>query len=152
MRQDPFNSVKSSPRKRSGAPLRRPGFVTLTAVVLLAIVGALMAVWLRNLDVERRQTQLAQRETQAAVLAEAGIQRGISHLRKDSKYAGETWHVPAIDLAGQDDAIVTIRITPTLDVASDTTIEAVADYPTDPLRRARRIERLSFKPPSEDKK
>ena len=81
---------------------------------------------MRNMVLVNRQSKQQMRASQAAWLAESGLERAVFFLRQDSDYRGETWtvgdelfgtqtgHVEIqMDEDPNDDAFVTVRVVAT---------------------------------------
>ena len=81
---------------------RRRGAILVVVLVCLAVATAISVVVVRQTAMERRAVQMNQRSLQALWLAEGGIERAVARLAADPKYAGETWIIPANELAAGD--------------------------------------------------
>ena len=101
------------------------GVVLIVVLVCLAVATAISVLVVRQIVMERQGVQMNQRGLQASWLAEAGVERAVARLAANPNYAGETWLVPAKELAADDDAVVKIQV------------ETVAGQP---LRRSVRVE------------
>jgi hypothetical protein len=89
-----------------------------------------MRTILRNRQVQR----LAEEQTQASWLAEAGVRRAAASLVADPTYNGETWRVESGELARPGAATVVIRIKPVAGAAGQSRITARASYPRGAVR------------------
>ncbi len=89
---------------------RRRGAVLVMALACLVMAAAISVVVVRQIAMERRAAQMNQRSLQALWLAEAGVERAAARLAADAKYAGETWIIPARELAAGESAVATIHV------------------------------------------
>ena len=131
-----MNNVPKDHRRRRSRRGRRQarGFILFGVLICLVIAGAMVLGWFRDLASQRRQQRLVEQKAQTKWLAEAGIERAASKLQRDRRYTGETWHVPAADMNGHDDAQITIRVA-AANQPHRHTLEATADFPRDEFRR-----------------
>ena len=79
---------------------------------------------------------------QAQWLAEAGVERAVARLAANADYAGETWNIPAEELAGGEAAVVRIHAETIADQPDRRAIHVEADYPDDPQHRCRKIKQI----------
>jgi hypothetical protein len=114
---------------------RKRGMVLIAVLVLLSVSLALFGLWSRAAIREHSSLATQQFRVQATRLAEAGLQRALSMRATDSKYAEETWSVPASQLDNFHAAQVRIRVSPTLGAGS-IRFEASAEFPVGALHRA----------------
>jgi Tfp pilus assembly protein PilX len=115
----------------------RPGFALVGVLVCLVAASLLLVTWLKTVTLERQQARVAEQRLQAELLAEAALDRAAARLSEKADYAGETWKLSAEEISGRDAATVEIRVAAVADRPDRRTIEVVADYPVDPVRRAR---------------
>jgi type II secretory pathway component PulK len=96
----------------SRAPQRagRRGVALFLLLVFLALAAIFMTGWLTSAAAERRAGRLAEDRLQAAWLAESAVERAAAQLARDDEYQGETWQIPADQLAGGKSAVITIKI------------------------------------------
>jgi hypothetical protein len=69
----------------------RRGAALVTAIVALAIVGAVSASMLSSAVRRREHWQLAERRAQADWLLHSGIQRAVARRTAEPQYIGENW-------------------------------------------------------------
>jgi hypothetical protein len=104
----------------------RPGGVLLIVMICLAVGSIFFGLMIRTGLAEWRLVRVQERQMQAAILAESGLNRAAARLAADADYQGETWQITAAELGGGEAAAVVIS------VATDgdhRTIKAQADYP-----------------------
>jgi type II secretory pathway pseudopilin PulG len=122
---------------RTASASRRRGLTSVAVLVCLIIITMISGAVIRVGMARRDELRAQERSLQAEWLAEAGIQRALARLAADPAYSGETWDISARDLDSADAALVTITVGPVPGVPKGRHIRAQADYPLDPLRRAR---------------
>ncbi len=137
----PNDPVRRRSRRR---PRQARGFILFGVLICLVIAGAMVLGWFRDLASQRRQQRLVEQKAQTKWLAEAGIERAAAKLRSDRRYTGETWHVPAADLNGHDDAQITLHVGAAVGQPNRRTLEATADFPSDELRRTRITKKIDL--------
>ena len=115
---------------------QRGAALIVTIVCMMAATVIFMSV-LQLAVAERRAIRTQQWRVQAGWLAESALQRATNRLAADAEYAGETWKIPADELAGEDDAVVKIEVRPVADQPNRRVVHVRADYPDDPQQRAR---------------
>ncbi len=110
-------------------------------MVLLGMVLAatMFLSVLRLVAVQRQSVELQFRQTQAAWLAESAVERAKAKLSAEAGYRGETWNVSPHDLGGRDGAAVAIHVDDVAGKPDRRKIHVEADYPVDPLQRARQV-------------
>ena len=123
----------SSSRKET----RPRGFALLLVLVCLAIASAMLVSIIKSSAAGRRFSGRRASRAQAIWLAESGIERAAGKLAADADYRGETWLVPAEQLAGDHDAAVLIQVGPDPEDPKRRLVSVRADYPNHPLHRAR---------------
>jgi Tfp pilus assembly protein PilX len=107
---------------------RRGGAVLVVVLVCLAVATAISVVVVRQIAAERRAVLTYERGLQALWLAEGGIERAVARLAADPKYAGETWAVPANELAADDRAVVKIQVETIAGRPERRSVRSEADY------------------------
>jgi type II secretory pathway component PulK len=128
---------------------QRRGMTLIVVIAVFAVAMALCAAWTKAALGRLHHEQLAEQRVQAAWLAEAGVRRGAAQLAADGTYAGESWLVPAAELARPGDARVDIEIDVADNAPEVARITAVAAYPADrPRVRIRKT--VTFPLPAED--
>jgi type II secretory pathway component PulK len=121
----------------------------IPVLVVFVVAAALCAAWTKSTLQHFREQQLREQRTQTQWLAEAGIRRGAARLAADSTFTGETWRIPAAELARPDDASVVIRIESAADDQGVDRIVAIAAYPAD-QPRVRITKIVNYNPPTEE--
>jgi hypothetical protein len=113
--------------------------MSVAALVCLLVMTLICASLLRTIQAQRALVRNEERRLQADWLAESGLERAYARLAIDPAYAGETWTVPGDQIGGTDAGAVTIRVAPRPEKGSinQRIVNVQADYPSDPLRRAR---------------
>lgn len=89
---------------------RRRGMTLFITLMLVTLLVSLVLVMVRTCVTLHTQRRLREAEVQAALLADAGIERGQARLARDESYTGETWKLPASASGLEHDAEVEIRI------------------------------------------
>jgi len=123
--------------------MRRRGIVLLVILVCLAVASAIFVVLAKQAAAERRALQTHHWGVQAQWLAEAGVERAVARLAANAGYVGETWNVPAEELAGRHGAVVRIRAETPADQPDRRVIRVEADYPDDPQHRCRQVKQIT---------
>jgi hypothetical protein len=149
---------------------RQRGAILIVVLVCLAVAAAMSVVVVRQIAAERHVVQMNHRSLQALWLAEAGVERAAARLAADPKYAGETWTIPAEELAagkrGQspfvhstrravpangdcplfpaadDGAVVRIQVETIAGQSERRSVRVEADYPDAPERRCRQVKQI----------
>ena len=120
----------------------RPGFALVYAIICLGLVTMIGISVTRLIAAAREQQQQAQRQAQVDWLLEAGQARALAQWQRDTKYAGERWHINPADWPHPDSALVDITISPPTKPdappALPRTITIVAHYPTEKTLTVRR--------------
>ena len=98
-------------------------------MLILLILMAISSVLIGTVIQSHTQMIREEQHLQAALLAEAGLRRGIAQLRNDSAFRTETWQVPAEPTAGLDVATVNIVVSEASDAQGQRTVSATAEYP-----------------------
>ncbi len=75
-------------------------------------------------------------------LAEAGVERAVARLAADAGYTGETWNIPADEIAGGKGGVVRIRTETIAGSPEGRTIRVEADYPDDPQHHCRQVKQI----------
>ncbi|MDP1798531.1 MAG: hypothetical protein Q8K78_13650 [Planctomycetaceae bacterium] len=114
-------------------PVHRRGAALLIVMVALTVASMIGAALLQMAFTQHRQLQHDRLRTQAAWIAEAGLQRGLQRAAADEQYRGEMWivEVPGRDRSEKAEVEITVG-----DDAGRT-VTAVATYPQDATFRAR---------------
>jgi Tfp pilus assembly protein PilX len=121
---------------------RRDGAILVVVLVCLAVATAISVVVVRQIAAERRAVQMNYRGLQALWLAEGGIERAVARLAADPKYAGETWPIPAKELAANDSAVVRIQVETIAGQPERRSVRIEADYTDAPQYRCRKVKHI----------
>ena len=125
-------------RSRSaGTPPGHRGAVLMVALVCLVLALMVFGSLVRIGLARRGRVRMEERRLQAAWLAESGLERAAHKLAASADYQGETWGPSAADLGGRDGGVVRIAVEPVEGHPRRRLVRAVADYPSEPGRRAR---------------
>jgi hypothetical protein len=131
------------PRQNLPKPDRRAS--VLIVILVCFVIAAAMFVMLGHQAVAERRAAEAQLWTaQAQWLAEAAVERAAARLAANAKYAGETWSVPAAEIGGKQGARATIRVEPLAGRPDSRLLRVEADYPDDPVHRARWTKQITI--------
>jgi type II secretory pathway component PulK len=134
---------------RGRAPRSQRGMALIIVITVFAIAMAFCAAWSKTTLSRMRRQQLAEQKAQVAWLAQAGVRRGAARLAADANYVGESWRVPAAELARIADAQVEIRIETPDETTSVVQITAIAAYPAEQARvRVRKT--VTYSPAAEE--
>lgn len=124
--------------KRTNSVSSRRGVILAAVLITLAIAAALLLALVQAAVVRRSAAEVAAWRTQAALLAESAMERAAVRLAADPSYRGETWNIPADASASWKGAVVVIRAETPAGKPDTRRVSVCADYPNDPLHRARR--------------
>jgi type II secretory pathway component PulK len=116
-------------RKASIRPNPRRGAMIVFAILALLVVSMLGASLLKTVSVSRQQLQREALHTQANWLADSGAARAVAQLSASTDYTGETWTVPAEQLAAGRTSSVHITVSSVPDHPEQTIIAVTAEYP-----------------------
>jgi hypothetical protein len=113
--------------------------ISVAALVCLLVMTLICGSLLRTIQAQRALVQNEERRLQAEWLAESGLERAYARLAHDPAYEGETWTVSGDSIGGTDAGTVTIGVAarPERGGVSERLVSVLADYPSDPERRAR---------------
>jgi type II secretory pathway component PulK len=111
-------------------------------LVCLAVAAALSVVVVKQIATERRVAQMNERSLQALWLAEAGLERAAARLAAEPKYVGETWTIPAADLAANEGGVVRIQIETVAGRPERRSVRVEADYPDAADYRCRQVKQI----------
>lgn len=124
---------------------RRPGSIVIVALVCLLVVSGLVAGMIRGALRERRHLRTLRDLRQTELLVEAGVDRAALRLAEQTDYRGETWDVPAEEIAGRGAARVVIATT--RDGADEPwQVQVVAEYPVGGETSIRRTRTFTVQP------
>jgi Tfp pilus assembly protein PilX len=123
----------------------RRGVVLAAALVAFLATAAVLFALLKTVVNHQREVRDQRQSLQAQALADAGIDRGVAQLRRSDAYRGETWHVPDSQLDGTATADVEIRVEAVADHPDQLHLFVQADYPSDPIHRARQSRQATIK-------
>ncbi len=118
------------------------------AVVAVAVSTAVLLSIVKLSATGCRTTRTEAWQMQAAWLADSALQRAASRLAADAAYAGETWAIPAAQLTGDADGLVTIEVIPVSNDPTRRQVRVRADYPNDPQHRARQSRQVIVQLPN----
>ncbi len=116
----------------------RGGVILFAALIALATATVILFGVMQACISQLREVRIQRYQSQADLLATAGIERAEIQLRQSATYPGETWHIAAAELDGFGSADVRIQVEPQADQPDDLRIVVQADYPSDTEQRARR--------------
>ena len=127
----------------------RSGAVIVAALVCLLIVMTMIGAMLQTAMRARRQMHAERDLRQTELLLQAGMQRAAVRIANESEYRGETWSLPADQIAGRSDGRVSI-VTSRASNGEPWQVRVVAEYPLGgetSIRRSRTFTTL-FQSPS----
>lgn len=135
--------------RRQKQRVRRRGAALLVVIIVLTMGSLVGATLLRMAFVQRRQLLNERLRTQAARLAEAGVQRALVKHAADAAYTGEVWNVEVPRREASTPAEVAITVEKTA-ASPEPTLTVVAEFPKGATYRARirRVLTLSTPPPT----
>ncbi len=114
---------------------RRNGIGLPLVLLCIVLAMALGATLVQRVLLYHHRAQLNGQQCQSLWMAESGVQRAISKLRKSPEYRGEVWRIPAVTLGGTDAGRVTIRVEPADGEQRGWTVYVEAIYPDHPRHR-----------------
>ncbi|HBO44107.1 MAG TPA: hypothetical protein DD670_09285 [Planctomycetaceae bacterium] len=128
----------------------RRGIALVTAMVCLAMVVVLMSLIVQVAMMRHTVARDELRQLQAAWLADSALQRAAARLAADREYAGEMWKIGAEAFDGRHAGVVLIEVTASDEDARRRIVRVRADFPDDPVHRARRSKQITVMlPPGE---
>ena len=145
--------MNRSSSKPAGSPTVAPakgrrGVILVAVIVCTAVASMIFLSTVKTVAAGRRMMQEQSWRLQAAWLAESGLERAAARLAADPGYQGETWNVPAEQLAGSDAAVVNIEVQPAGEQPDLRLVSVRADYPDHPRHRARQTKRALVQLPT----
>ena len=145
----PAGELRSPGTQRVRLARSQRGMALIIVITMFAIVMTFCAAWTKATLGRLHQQQLAEQQAQASWLAESGVRRGAARVAADANYDGESWLVPAAEIARLADARVEIQVAIDDDAAQVAKITAVATYPAEqPRVRVRKI--VTFPLPAQE--
>ncbi len=122
---------------------RRPGGVVLVVVLVCLMIASMLSVAVvRQIVAERRTLEMSHRNLQTRWFAETGLERAAARLAVDEKYSGETWTIPAKELAASDPAVIRIQVETVAEQPQRRSVRVEADYPADSQQRCRKMKQI----------
>jgi hypothetical protein len=119
---------KKWPLATKCAPSDRGGTVLVAALVCMLVVMTIVGSMLQGTLRARRQLHAQRDLRQTELLLEAGLDRAALRLAREADYRGETWKIPADQIAGRGDGQVTVTASRTSN-ESPWQVSVVAEYP-----------------------
>jgi hypothetical protein len=104
------------------------------ALLVVALIGAAL---LKVALARRVETVMEERRVQAGRLADSGVGRALARLAASADYTGETWTIPAEEIANRGSATVSIRVEPQAGQANRRAVRVQAEYPAGSDLRSR---------------
>jgi type II secretory pathway component PulK len=126
----------------AGETTRRRGAILIAVLTCLMVAAALFVLVVRQVGNERQAIDAEYRGLQAAWLAEAGVERAAARLAAQADYAGETWAIPAAELAADECAVVRIVVKPIAGQPEQRSVNVEADYPDMSNHRCRQLKQV----------
>jgi hypothetical protein len=133
----------ASTQRKLPEPSRRAS-VLIIVLVCFVIASAMFLMLARQAVAERRAAEAQSWTAQARWIAEAAVERAAAKLKADRKYPGETWSIPAAEIGDKHGAKATIRVEPVAGRPNSRLLRIVADYPDDPVHRARSAKQITI--------
>jgi hypothetical protein len=131
------------PQPTHSQPPRR-GIALLLVVLLLVIVGLVLGVLLKQSLLARNHQSLLDDQAQAACLLDSGRELAWARLHADPNYQGESWVIPASQLAGKGIGEITIRVDPAQQDQAARTFTVIAEFPRHEVRQVRKTGQFRF--------
>jgi hypothetical protein len=125
--------------KKRRSSVRR-GAVLAIALVAFAAAAAILFTILQAALRQHRQIRDQQNLVQARLLAQAGVERGLAHLRQSSAFRAETWRLEPSEFNDIGPAEVRIQVEPVAGQPAEFRISAAADFPSDTELRAQQTQ------------
>jgi hypothetical protein len=126
-------------------PLRR-GAILVVILVCFVIAATLFVLLARSAISQRRAGETRYWSLQAQWLGEAALERAAARSAADDKYDGETWKIPAAELAGNQAGVVKIEVEKDTDHPGRRFVRVEAFYPDDPVHRSRWEKQIVMEP------
>jgi Tfp pilus assembly protein PilX len=121
----------------------RKGVALVIALMCVVISSAIAVSLVRQCVMQRQLARQAQHTAQAQWLLEAGSQRAAARVAGDAAYAGESWSLPAAELAaesaGGEAGVVAIEVTAVAGQPNARRVRVVADFPAELPHRTRKV-------------
>jgi hypothetical protein len=114
---------------------RRQGAIAVIALIALLVASMIGATLVKMTLAHARQIRTEEVRLQCGWLVQSGLDRAEARLAGQPGYTGETWDVPAAELAGP--AQVQITVEPVENESSRRSVTVVAVYPVQATLRAR---------------
>jgi hypothetical protein len=123
--------------KPAVARRRRRGAVLIVVLVCFAVAATLFAVIARQSIAIRDLGDRQLWTVQAQWIAEAAVERAAARLSANANYSGDTWTIPAAELSGRQGGVARIHVEAVAGRPDRRLVRVEADYPDDPVHRAR---------------
>ena len=130
-------SPTATPTRGPGKRRRRQGVVLVVVIVCVMVAAVVFTSIVKLAAAQRRMIDRQSWQMQATWLAESGLERAAWRLAADPNYPGETWTLPADQLAGTDGAVVKINVETIPELPNRRLVRIRADYPDHPQHRSR---------------
>jgi hypothetical protein len=122
----------------------RRGAILIVILVCFFVAASMFALLARHSVAEHRAAETQLWTAQAQWIAEAAIDRAAARLAVDANYTGDTWTISAAELGGDDGAKARIHIEKIDGSPNLRTVRVEADYPDDPVHRARWTKQIAI--------
>ena len=118
------------------------GAILIVVLVCLAVAATMFVLVVKQAAMERQAIRTSQWTLQALWLAEAGVERAAARLAANPSYSGETWSIPAQELAAEYGAAVRIHVETVADQPERRLVRVEADYPDASELRCRQVKQI----------
>ncbi len=122
------------------ASAHRRGAVLAMALIAFAAAAAILFTILQSALKDHRQIRDQQFLTQARLLAQAGIDRGLAKLIARADFRDDIWQIESKDLNDVGPAEVRIEVAPLPETPEAFRVTATANYPSDSEHRAQQTQ------------
>ena len=130
-------------QRKPPSPNRR-GSVLIIILVCFVLAAAMFAMLARQTLTERRAAETQLWTAQSQWIAEAAVERAAARLTADAKYSGENWAISAAEMGGKQGARARIHVEPLAGRPDSRLVRVEADYPDDPVHRARSTKQIEI--------
>jgi hypothetical protein len=134
--------MPAAPRKPPKS--NRRASVLLIILICFVVAAAMFVILAHQVIAERRAAEAQLWTAQAEWIAEAAVERAAARLTADAKYSGETWTIAAAEMGGKQGAHAKIRVEPVAGRPDSRSLRIEADYPDDPVHRARCTKQITI--------
>jgi len=105
------------------------GAAMFVVIVIIAVSMLVIGTAVSSVAIEHRQSRLRHTARQCRLIANAALDRAATQVAANPSYEGETWIIPATEVATAKDWKVVINVD--ISNSEDNVLRAVATYPAE---------------------